>query len=476
MARMVQEGKGWMPREAHGEGLRVARFLAKKIEAEGYSVRKVEELVGWGQKTLQQVLNGEQPIRISHVAAVLGALGLDLDEFYRELAESAGSSRSSPLAPEDRVERTDFWGHLGPLTAEERRYFLETCREFRSLIPEATGPKSSSVGEHGPGAGPPGFEALLARSFAFRFDDPATMVELARFAAFLADHFDGRRYAAKQMADWRCRAWTELANAYRVAERLHETEDALKTAVAHHAMGTADEFFGARLLEIQASFDSDRRHFPEALKALDEVHAFHLRRGDRHLAGRALVKKGLYSVYSGAPEQACRLLQEALTLIDDERDPMLVNNALENLAASLIECGRLEEASNLLRTVKRSGRVELLRRMWLRGRLDVGMENFDEAERNLEKARSGFEALDLSFKAAITGLELAAVHLRQGRAEDARVRALAAIEVFSQLGIGRETFATLLVLRNAFERRIAPVGLLEGVIKRLSHLEREPAV
>jgi tetratricopeptide (TPR) repeat protein len=474
---MVQEGKGWMPREAHEEGLRVARLLAKKIEAEGVSVRKVEELVGWGQKTLQQVLNGEQPIRISHLAAVLAALGLDLREFYRELEKSAGSARSSPLAPEGRAERTAFWGHLGPLTAEERRYFLETCREFQNLLSEAaaTGSGASSADEHGLPKGPPAFEALLARSFALRYDDPTAMVGLARFAAFLADHFDRRRYEAKRVADWRCRAYTELGNAYRVAERLQECEEALKIAAVQYALGTADELLGARLLEIQASFDADRRHLPEALNALDEVHALHLRRGDCHLAGRALVKKGVYASYAGDSELAILLLGQGLEMIDHDRDPELVNQTFRNLALSLVECGRLAEAKEQLRHHRASGRVERLNVLWLEGQLEAGFGNLEPAEEALERVRHGFEDMHLHYKAALASLELAAVHLRQGRTDDARERAQQAIEVFSQLGIGRETLAALLVLRDAFERRVATVGLLEGVIRRLSHLEREPA-
>lgn len=140
-----------------------------------------------------------------------------------------------------------------------------------------------------------------------------------------------------------------------------------------------------------------------------------------------------------------------------------------------MECGRLAEAKEQLRHHHASGRVDRLKILWLEGRIEVGLGNLELAEEALQRVRQGFEDMDLRYKAALTSLELAAVHLRRGRTDDARERAQQAIEVFSRLGVGRETLAALLVLRDAFERRIVSVALLEGVITRLARLEREPA-
>lgn len=332
---------------------------------------------------------------------------------------------------------------------------------------------------NGSSAGPRGFEEILDRCQTLRYDDPARMVELARFAAFFADRLDPRLYGVRRVTDLRCRGWAELANAYRVADRLHEAEEALEIAAECHAGGTADELLGARLLEIQASLDADRRNFPEALKALDHVHAVHLRQGDVHLAGRALLKKGLYTIYDGEPEQAIRLLEKGLAMVDRERDPGLVLGAVQNLALSLMSCERLEEAQALLRRIRSwdgGGRVGRLRLRWMEGQIDAGLGQLDRAEQLLDEVRHGFEELDLRYKAALASLELAHVLVRQGRTDDARNRALEAIEVFSGLGISRETLAALLVLRDAFERRIASAALLEGVISKLARLERDPAV
>ena len=102
---MVREGRGRMPQNAHEEGLRVARVLSAWLEERGLSTREIEERVGWGQKTLYEVLTGKQPLKISHIAAVAEAADFSLEAFYRALA--AGRSEATavpaePAAPEGR--------------------------------------------------------------------------------------------------------------------------------------------------------------------------------------------------------------------------------------------------------------------------------------------------------------------------------------------------------------------------------------
>lgn len=323
---------------------------------------------------------------------------------------------------------------------------------------------------------PPGFEALLDRCRSLRYDDPVRMVDLARFAAYLTDRLDPKQYGPKRVADLRCSAWIELANAYRVADRLREAETALDTAAEAYLAGSGGEAAGVRLLDVQASIDADRRRFDEALKSLDVVHAVHLRLGDPHMAGRALLAKGLYADYAGDPEEAVNLLQKGLGLVDHGRDPGLVFGAAHNLARALMACGRYEEARELLRSngsEDPGGQVNRLKVRWLEGQVDAGLGELDRAEQALAEVRLGFEETGLPYKAALAGLELAAVHLRQGRAGEARDRALESVRVFSSLGIGREALASVLVVREAFERRIATAALLDSVVARLNQFERD---
>lgn len=102
---MVREGRGWMPQKAHEEGQRVARVLSAWLEERGLSIREIEERVGWGQKTLYEVLTGKQPLKISHIAAVAEAADFSLESFYRALAAGASEATATPAdtaAPEGR--------------------------------------------------------------------------------------------------------------------------------------------------------------------------------------------------------------------------------------------------------------------------------------------------------------------------------------------------------------------------------------
>ncbi|HKI06270.1 MAG TPA: hypothetical protein VKK31_30105, partial [Thermoanaerobaculia bacterium] len=110
---------------------------------------------------------------------------------------------------------------------------------------------------------------------------------------------------------------------------------------------------------------------------------------------------------------------------------------------------------------------------WLEGQIAAGLGELERAEKALAEVRLGFEELGLRYKAALAGLELAAVHLHQGRAGEARGHAREAVEVFTGLGIGREALASVLVIRAAFERGIATASLLESVAARLIHMEGE---
>lgn len=68
------------------------------------STREIEERVGWGQKTLYEVLTGNQPLKISHIAAVAEAADFSLEAFYRALAAGRSEATATPTdtAPEGR--------------------------------------------------------------------------------------------------------------------------------------------------------------------------------------------------------------------------------------------------------------------------------------------------------------------------------------------------------------------------------------
>jgi tetratricopeptide (TPR) repeat protein len=352
-------------------------------------------------------------------------------------------------------------------------------RTREALAVPLSAPSGEGPVDLGHPQGVPVFEALFERSWALRHDDPAGMIRLAEEARDLAQRIAPGEPDPRRASDLRCRAWVELGNAYRVADRLSQAEQALGRATELFVQGTQDELLAARLFDIQASLLGDCRRFDLAESALDLVFAIHRRRGDLHLAGRALISKGLYASYQGQAEESVRLIERGMELIAPDRDPRLLYVALHNQARALMECGRLRDARIALWQIKArrldvGGRINELKIRWLEAQINAGLGELDRAELALREVKRGFEEAGLGYKAALAGLELGAVLLRGGRTEAAIEEGLAAVDVFLSLGIAREAGVSVLLLKKGFEQRMADVTLLEHVINLL-HQNEEPA-
>lgn len=358
---------------------------------------------------------------------------------------------------------------------------LERARALRQERKRETLALLSDAGEELPEVpvplrGVPLFECLLQLSWALRHENPAEMVRLAEQARELAETFDTAELGASAVADLQCRAWVEVGNAYRVADDLAAAERALGAATERYLKGTQDEILAARLFSVQASLLGDSRRFDLAETALDLVFTIHRRRGDDHEAGRALLKKGIFAGYQGSSEAAIQLIEQGLGLLDEERDPRLVFQALHNLARLLLDAGQLREARMALwkakaRGLDAGGRVDELKVRWLEGQINAGLGELERAEAALREVKEGFAAAGLGYKAALAGLELGSVLLRQGHSETAVREVLASASVFISLGISREASASVLLLQKALERQIVDSALLEYVIALLHRSE-----
>jgi tetratricopeptide (TPR) repeat protein len=329
--------------------------------------------------------------------------------------------------------------------------------------------------------GLPLFEALLERSWALRHEDPPQMVQLARAASILAEGLSESEMGARRVADLRCRAWTELANAHRVADSLDRADDALGQATELFFEGTRDNFLLARFLDVYASQQAARRFFDMACSTLDMAIVIYRQHADTHLAGRALIIQGIFAGYDGDPEQALLSFEQGLSMIDEERDPALVLSALQSQAWCLVDCGRYREAQLALWELRRrglhlGGRLSELKLRWLEGHIHTGLKKLDTAQRALWQVKEGFEEAGLSYKAALVGLELGAVWLQQGRLQEAEIIVLECADTFISLRIRRELMASILVIRKAAETRHLNLVLLQYVIGLLHRDERSPSV
>ncbi|HKI05811.1 MAG TPA: hypothetical protein VKK31_27775 [Thermoanaerobaculia bacterium] len=304
--------------------------------------------------------------------------------------------------------------------------------------------------------GPELVEALLERAWALRHEDLAGMRRTARLSVLAANGLSRKIYGASKVADIRCRASAAYGNACRIAGELDEAQQALDRAADLLAKGTGDPLIRAQLYEFQASLEAARGHFVLALTALDAAHAIHLERGDRHMAGRALIAKGLHTGRTGQPREASRLTQQGLEMVDEARDPGLVLSAIHNQLWFLVESGRPREARSLLgahRDRLATGELQRLDLLWLEGRIKIGLRNEAGALRDLEAAEVGFAATGRRSRAACVKLDQAAIHLLQGDSAQALALVRAAEEALSQIGTSQSILMALAFLRQTLTQR-----------------------
>lgn len=316
----------------------------------------------------------------------------------------------------------------------------------------------------------PFFDAALIYSWELRQDDPRRMIELARYAVALAPTLGDDGYTPAQVADFQARAWAELANAYRVGEELARAEEAIATAFEHLGRGTGDQPLLARLLSLQASVLGTGSRFRAALEALSREQAIHLRRGDRHNAGRTLIKAAHYIGHCGLLELALRTLEEGMAMIDPELDPSLHVNALHNHIELLVYCDRFQEARVELRKHRSrllagEGLLFRLRLKGIEGRLEAGLGNLERAERAAMTAYRRSRKAGSRRLAAVFELDLAAVRIRQGRFGEAQPLIESAVGTLHELGAPAEIFAVLQTGRELAAANAAQVQLTADLLR-----------
>lgn len=323
-------------------------------------------------------------------------------------------------------------------------------------------------------------EALLRRSWDLRTEDPRTMLRLAREAVDRAAALDPEQHGAAAVADLRCRAMINLANAYRVSDQLPQAEASLAAAGRLVPEGAEGDLLRARFLSIKASLLCDLRRFPEAYDALDTAYKIHRAHGDDHMAGRILIVKGSHAYAAHDLEGAARLLTTGLALIDTAREPWLVLAATHNLIRCLVDRGEHRKARRLLRRnlwryERYGGALDLLRLRWTEAEISAGLGRLEEGERELAAVRAELIAAGLPYLAAVVALDLGWVHLHQGKADMAREVVREAAEVFTTLKIDREALTALLFLEKTAELEVATAGvLLRRVADFLRRAENDP--
>lgn len=322
-------------------------------------------------------------------------------------------------------------------------------------------------------------ELWLDRIWQRGFEDPHAAEEMARTVLELSDRIPAEPLGREVIYDVRGRAWSLLGNLRRILGDFRAADEAFARAREYLSRGTGDLLETARLYDLKSTLRRNQLRFAEARDLIEKAANIYLSTGENHLAGRAMISRGLLLAEEGRPEQAIAVLREALTQIELEREPRLGLVAQQNLVARLQDLGRSEEALSLLPKVRRltieiGSRFELLRLRWLEGKILLSLGHEGRAEAAFMEVRKGFTDLEAAYDMATVSLDLAALYLRQGRTAEIKRLAAEMLPIFESRDVHQEALAALMLFKRAVEMESLTARMVEEVADVLQRARRKP--
>jgi tetratricopeptide (TPR) repeat protein len=321
-------------------------------------------------------------------------------------------------------------------------------------------------------------ECIIERSHTLRYQSPDEMLSFAHLAVLASERCSLEAAGSdQQLHDLRARSWMQYANALRVGNRFDEADNAFMTAAQSREKGTGDPLLRARLFEQIASLRTYQSRYREAIELAEEAGEVYRDLGENHSLASTMIQSAVATLYANDPEGAIMILNEAIPLIDPEKNPHLLLAACHNMVHSYITLDRPEQALSLYfetRSLYKDFEDDLilLRVGWQEGQLLRDLGHLEAAETALLQARKGFVEQNLSHEVALVSLDLAWVYVKLGRIEQLKRTVTEAIPIFQALRVGRETIAALLQLQHGEGQEQKALELIRLLNTRLSPLHR----
>lgn len=315
-------------------------------------------------------------------------------------------------------------------------------------------------------------QSWLARARTLRYADPERMRAAASLATLLAERIPHNAFPPGVVADLSALAWAELANGRRLVGDHQGAERAFSRAIHWIDRGSGDLQPLAEIAELVASLEIDARRFAPAERLLDRIVIAYRALGEPHFAGRTMIRRGVMLGYRGEGTAAVRQIVEGHGLLDPGRDPRLALVAVHGLVSRLADAGRFELAAEVLRDgaplyEAYAEPIDRIKISWTRGRIEIGMGRVEKGEKFLREGEQGFRDRGMPYFAALVSLDLAALHLKEGRTQEVARSIENLLAEFRALGIRREAIACLLIIQRAIAAKRATEKLVTRVASRL---------
>ncbi len=309
------------------------------------------------------------------------------------------------------------------------------------------------------------------------FENPRHGLEVSRHAPELARKVAPR---ATQPALIHMTALAVLGSGYRAVGNCRESEKSYAAALVYAR--ELSELETAELKLRIAYLRREQRRFKAAFELINEAIRTYRRDGDLtrpHFLGCCYLARGLIHWEDGSAGHAILDLSRALNHIDIEFDSKVYYSAMHNLAVALADCPdprALGEVEKLLKQAQRRipyrGRhLSKFKIKWLKGLIHLRFGLTRQGERLLQAARKGFIELGAAHEVAVVSLDLALLHLDEGR-EPWEIEAFA-VETYRlcrDLSADEEALAALAIWRHAAAQGELTSEVVQAARKTIAQL------
>ncbi len=304
---------------------------------------------------------------------------------------------------------------------------------------------------------------------------------LAESALAITQQLEAGTKSRTILHDLLAQCWAYLGNSKRVLTDFRGADAAFSRADKIIRSGTGDPMARGEVMDLKASLLREQRQFEPSIQLLARAASVYRKAGDRHLAGRTLLKQVFTYNEAGRPQESLAILDQAQDLLDESREPRLQIIVANQRIHSLFFTGRYGEALEHLPALRalakhQNADVELIRADWIEARLLVQLNKSARAEELFQVVRAAFIQMGIGYEAALASLDLAALYLESGRLRETKQLAVEMLPIFQSRDIQREALAALMVFKRATELETVSVGMVNDISRYLRRAQSNPAL